>query len=171
MLKKRDSCTCILRSNNMVGAVLWQNFVCLLWEEARAPTDLRHDSQKFQRRTHECEFSWKAENSFYSPHWISQMLPQRVKSVITGRAKGREDGKRIRHQQVMSDMLLTWVVHLNVNMPGKGCLPFIPSLSLTLTHTHWIPLMVEELNIYLWVLGRVGWASLRCVGSTCAVWV
>ncbi len=48
-------------------ALLWQNFAHLLWEEVRALTDLRHDSQKFQRRTHECEFSCQAVSSFYIP--------------------------------------------------------------------------------------------------------
>lgn len=67
----------------MVGVMLWRNFVCLLWEEESAATALRHDSLQFQRCTYECEFSCKAETSFYSPHCISKVLPQQVKSVKT----------------------------------------------------------------------------------------
>lgn len=58
------------------GALLWQNFACLLWEEVRALTDLRQDSKKFKQRTHECEFSWTLFTSHIG--LFVKMLPQQA---------------------------------------------------------------------------------------------
>lgn len=84
---------------------------------------------------------------------------------------------------VCGHTLLTWVLHLNANKLWSF-ISFLchtnkctctctctDTVKYTRSHTFRLALMTEQLNIYFWVLGRVGWASALCWKHMCCVGV